>query len=149
MMFFRTSRWPRSLQTTVSPLHTNEFCSESPFISPICSQVWKVSLDAQLTQLAIYCCCCSGSQVRFFFIPRAVALQVSLSMRFPRQEYWGGLPFPSPGDLPDPGSEPKSPVWQEDSLPVFYLENPGYIVLYWNRFRVLFTQWYIKNKWKQ
>ena len=34
-----------------------------------------------------------------------------------RQEYWGGLPFPSPGDLPDPGIEPGSPVLQADSLP--------------------------------
>ena len=39
-----------------------------------------------------------------------VALQAPLSMRFPRKEYWGGLPFPSPGDLPYPGIEPMSPV---------------------------------------
>ena len=42
-------------------------------------------------------------------------------MGFPRQEHWGGLPFPSPGDLPDPGTEPAfpmSPAWQADSLPV-------------------------------
>ena len=39
------------------------------------------------------------------------------SMGFPRQEYWSGLPFPSPGDLPDPGTEPGSPVLQADSLP--------------------------------
>ena len=36
---------------------------------------------------------------------------------FPRQEYWSGLPFPSPGDLPDPGIEPWSPAWQADCLP--------------------------------
>ena len=41
--------------------------------------------------------------------PRTVALQAHLSMGFLRQEYWSGLPFPSPGDLPDPGSEPVSP----------------------------------------
>ena len=41
-----------------------------------------------------------------------------LSMVFPRQEYWSGLPFPSPGDLPDPGIKPRSPAWQEDSLPL-------------------------------
>ena len=35
----------------------------------------------------------------------------------PRQEYWSGLPFPSPGDLPDPGIEPRSPALQADSLP--------------------------------
>ena len=38
-------------------------------------------------------------------------------MGFPRQEYWSGLPFPSPGDLPDPGIEPRSPALQADSLP--------------------------------
>ena len=38
-----------------------------------------------------------------------VAYQAPLSMEFPRQEYWGGLPFPSPGDLPDPGIKPESP----------------------------------------
>ena len=40
--------------------------------------------------------------------PWTVAHQAPLSMRFPRQEYWSGLPFPSPGDLPDPGIEPAS-----------------------------------------
>ena len=45
-----------------------------------------------------------------------VARQVSLSMGFSRQEYWSGLPFPSPGDLPEPGIEPRSPALQADSL---------------------------------
>ena len=38
-------------------------------------------------------------------------------MGFPRQEFWSGLPFPSPGDLPDPGMEPTPPALQADSLP--------------------------------
>ena len=38
-------------------------------------------------------------------------------MEFSRPEYWSGQPFPSPGDLPNPGIEPRSPAWQEDSLP--------------------------------
>ena len=46
------------------------------------------------------------SRVQLFATLWAVACQVSLSMRFLRQEYWRGLPFPSPGDLPDPGIEP-------------------------------------------
>ena len=46
-----------------------------------------------------------------------VAYQAPLSMGFSRQEYWSGLPFPSPGDLPDPGIEPRSPALQADSLP--------------------------------
>ena len=50
-------------------------------------------------------------------IPWTVACQVPLSMGFPRQEYWSGLPFPSPGDLPDPGIEPMSPALQADPLP--------------------------------
>ena len=48
--------------------------------------------------------------------PRAVACQ-ALSMGFSRQEYWSGLPFPSPGDLPDPGIKTRSPALQADSLP--------------------------------
>ena len=51
-----------------------------------------------------------------------VARQAPLSMRFPRQEYWSGLPFPSPGDLPNPGIKPRSPALQADSLPS---EPPG------------------------
>ena len=49
--------------------------------------------------------------------PWTVACQAPLSMRFLRQEYWSGLPFPSPGDLPNPGIEPSSPALQADSLP--------------------------------
>ena len=48
--------------------------------------------------------------------PWTVAFQVPVSMGFSRQEYWSGLPFPSPGDLPDTGIEPGSPAWQADSL---------------------------------
>ena len=49
--------------------------------------------------------------------PLTVAHQASLSMGFSRQEYWSGLPFPSPGYLPNPGIEPGSPALQSDSLP--------------------------------
>ena len=48
--------------------------------------------------------------------PWTVAGQAPLSMGFSRQEYWSGLPFPSPGDLPNPGIEPWSPAWQVDAL---------------------------------
>ena len=54
--------------------------------------------------------------------PWTGAHQAALSMEFSRQEYWGGLPFPSPGDIPDPGTEPASPALQADSLPS---EPPG------------------------
>ena len=49
--------------------------------------------------------------------PVTVARQAPLSMGFSRQEYWSGLLFPSPGDLPDPGIEPGSPTLQADALP--------------------------------
>ena len=48
--------------------------------------------------------------------PWTVAYQASLSMGFSRQEYWSGLPFPPPGDLPDPGIEPGSPTLEADAL---------------------------------
>ena len=54
-------------------------------------------------------------------IPWTVACQGPLSMGFSRQEYWSGLLWPPPGDLPDPGIEPESPVapaLQVDSLPL-------------------------------
>ena len=49
--------------------------------------------------------------------PWTVACQAPLSMGFSRQEYWSGLPFPSPGGLPNPGIEPWSPAFQADSFP--------------------------------
>ena len=56
------------------------------------------------------------SCVQLFVIPWTVACQTPQSMGFSRQEYWSGLPFPSPGDLPDPGIELGSPALQADSL---------------------------------
>ena len=56
-------------------------------------------------------CGCVLSCAWLFVTPWTVAHQALLSMEFFRQEYWSGLPFPSPGDLPDPGIEPTSPVF--------------------------------------
>ena len=64
----------------------------------------------------------SDSRVRLFATPWAVDHQVPLSMGFPLQEYWSGLPFPPPGDLPYPGIEPMSSALQTYSLPA---EPPG------------------------
>ena len=58
----------------------------------------------------------SLSRVRLFATPRTVAYQAPPSMGFSRQEYWSGLPFPSPGDLPNPGIKPRSPAFQADAL---------------------------------
>ena len=64
----------------------------------------------------------SLSRVQFSATPWAVAYQAPLSMEFSRQEYWSGLPFPSPGDLLNPGIEPGSPALKADALPS---EPPG------------------------
>ena len=57
------------------------------------------------------------SRVRLFATPWTVAYQAPPPMGFSRQEYWSGLPFPPPGDLPNPGIKPGSPVLQTDALP--------------------------------
>ena len=57
------------------------------------------------------------SHVRLFAIPWTVAYQAPPSMEFSRQDYWSGLPFLSPGDLPNLGIEPRSPTLQADALP--------------------------------
>ena len=59
----------------------------------------------------------SLSRVRLFATPWTVAYQAPLSMGFSRQECWSGLPFPSPGDLPDPGIESGSSALWADALP--------------------------------
>ena len=57
------------------------------------------------------------NRVQLFVTPWTVAHQAPLFMGFSRQEYWSELPFPSLGDLPDPGIKPGSPALQADSLP--------------------------------
>ena len=71
------------------------------------------------------------SRVRLFAIPWTVAYQAPPSVEFSRQEYWSGLPFPSLGDLPYPGMEPRSPTLQTDTLPS---EPPGKPVLWASAF---------------
>ena len=66
----------------------------------------------------------SLSCVQLFATPWTVAYQAPPSMGFSRQECWSGLPFPSPGDLSDPGIEPWSPTLQADALPS---EPPGIV----------------------
>ena len=65
-------------------------------------------------------------------------------MGFPRQEYWSGLPFPSPGDLPHPGIEPGSPALQADALPS---EPPGKLrVKSLSRVRLFATPWTVARQ---
>ena len=64
----------------------------------------------------------SLSRIRLFATPWTIAYQAPLSMEFSREEYWSGLPFPSQGELPDPGIERRSPALQAEVLPS---EPPG------------------------
>ena len=65
------------------------------------------------------------SHVQLFATPWTIACQAPLSMGFSRQEYWSGLPFPAPGDLPNPGIEPTSPVSPALAGRFFTTEPPG------------------------
>ena len=64
-----------------------------------------------------YLLLCSTAKLCLFVTPWTAAHQAPLSVGFSRQEHWSGSPFPSPGDLPNPGIEPRSPALQADSLP--------------------------------
>ena len=66
----------------------------------------------------------SLSRVLLIATPWTVAYQAPPSMGFSRQEDWNGLPFPSPGDLPDPGIEPGSPAFQADALTLSHQGSP-------------------------
>ena len=85
-------------------------CSNYPTIALI-SHSSKVKVKVKLL-----------SRVQLFATPWTVAYQAPPSMGFSRQECWSRLPFPSPGDLPDPGIKPRSPALRADALPS---ELPG------------------------
>ena len=74
----------------------------------LCLSWDKVRMDVKVKSL---------SRVRLFAIPWTVAYQAPRSIGFSRQEYWSGLLFPSPGDLPNPGIEPRAAALQTDALP--------------------------------
>ena len=63
-------------------------------------------------------------RVQLFVTPWTVTHQAPPSVEFSRQDYWSGLPFPSPGELPDPGIEPRSPTLWADALPSQPPEKP-------------------------
>ena len=90
-----------------SPLHYRQVKGGVGFTAPLC--------------VCVCVCTRSLSHVWLFATSGTVAHKVPLSTEFSKQEYWKGLPFPTPGDLPDPGIEPgslASPNWQADSLPL-------------------------------
>ena len=74
--------------------------------------------------MKICCCLVTKFASDSFATPWTVARQAPLYIQFSRQEYWSGVPFPSPGDLPGPGIEPMSLAWQMDSLPLSHLGSP-------------------------
>ena len=94
-------------------------------ISNFCFRIMAYSSNFTSTlqnNIQQLCCAVVLSRVQLFAIPWTIVHQAPLSMEFSRQEYWSGLSFPTPGDLPNPGIEPGSPASQMDSLPA---ELPG------------------------
>ena len=75
------------------------------------------------------CACVLSHSVMFNSVtPWTVARQAPLSMEFSRQEHWSGLPFHSPGDLPNPGIKPISPALQAESLPLQDLRSLSHFI---------------------
>ena len=93
-------------------------------------------------------CVCVLSHVRLFATPRTVACQSPLSMKFSRKEYWSGLPFPSPGDLPDPGIGPGYPALQADSLPFFLSHQRSLFQAYIFKSRKMWNKDWGSNSYK-
>ena len=97
-------------------------------------------LSAHLILMKVLCCCLVAKSCPTLLQPHAVAYQGPLSMGFSRQEYWSGLPFPSPGNLPDPGMESELPTL---AYRFFTPESPGKpeSCLRWVLFYALFYLW--------
>ena len=100
-------------------------------IQALIKEVWTLTCICMYIRMYACMCACmytlSESEVTqscLFATPWMVTYQALLSMGFSRQEYWSGLPFPSPGDLPNPGIEPGSPALQTDALPSEPLGKP-------------------------
>ena len=82
-------------------------CNQPPGSAPVLCLQWVCACQFSPT---LHVCACVFSRVPLFVTPWTVAHKAPLSMGFFRQEYWRGLPFPSPGDLPKPGIELMSPA---------------------------------------
>ena len=83
------------------------------------------------------------SHVQLIATPWTVAHQASLSVGLSRQEYWSRFPFSSPGDLADPGIEPRSPALQADSLPS---EPPGKLLCH-SQEDLLMSPYHVPGQW--
>ena len=102
----RRVRWGIAAALTLLFLHCTLFGNKSG------RRISSVTAGEKLLYFPVYTCMCALvlSRVRLSAASQMVARQASLSMGFPRQEHWSGLPFPPPGDLPDPGIEPAALV---------------------------------------
>ena len=87
----------------------------------LCCAVLGCLVQLHFKRMVLFSCFCSVAQS---CLTLCDPMDCNLSLGFPRQEHWSGLPFPPPGDLPDPGIEPASPV-QEVPLPLSKLGSPS------------------------
>ena len=137
----------------------NNSCDLYHCFNPSKAGIWNWT---QTSSWGCLCFCPLWSEVKsfscvgLFVTPWIVALQAPLSMGFSRPEYWSGLPRPPPGDLSNPGIEPRSPAFQPDSLaaepqgkhPVKFLfffpslSSWGLLVIYVSHFSV--NRWQVK-----
>ena len=91
-----------------------------------CISVGSFLLHLSVSLNQVLCVCAQSlSCVQVFVISWTVARQAPVSMGFPRQEYWSGLPFPSPGNLPNPGMDPTSLASPSLAGGFFTTEPPG------------------------
>ena len=136
----RGSSWPGDQTLTyLNLLHCRQILYPLSLGSP--QMMWEVSVKLG-NKLGLNKCVCGlvAKSCPTLATPWTVACQVLLFMGFPRQEYWSGLPFPSPGTLPNPGIEPGSPALQADSLPTELRGKPhifAYICFLLNSIREL------------
>ena len=96
----------------------------APVTSELVGNVMPVSPEQPIQESCVLCAQ-SLSHVRLFATSWTVACQAPLSMGFSRQDYWKGLPFPPPGDLPNPGIEAFSPEAPALAGGFFTTESPG------------------------
>ena len=114
-----------------------------------CSRLFRSGSRGSLVFLCLLFICwnCAWKKVKVTMLwsvwlsaaPWTVAHQAPPSMGFPRQEYWSGLPFPSPGDIPNPGIEPRSPALQADTLTSEPPGNCAYLQLFLIPYSFLFV----------
>ena len=102
----------------------------SGFFPPIAKRKKKKKISS-FVKTTMKFTCCLFSHVWLFVTPQTVACQTPLSTGFPRQEYWSGLPFPSLGDLPNPGIKPTSPALASRFFAAEPTWNPKLTWLLW------------------